>query len=121
MTIKLIIFFGVDEWLEDFNICFPGMGDLRNVIMTVVSIPAQAKGTIKFYLNDIEPFIMARNVTILLLLLKYGLDGIDAALQVWYSISMTKQQYDMILKMFDDNLSQGINLIAFSDHKENKH
>ena len=91
---------------RDFYLCLPGMfqspthyetrltcaklsasGDLRNIIMTINSLPLDFSHQLTIVLNDRERYIVVRNI-LLLLILGSTLDTTDAAnvaLHAWYS------------------------------------
>ncbi|KIY66936.1 hypothetical protein CYLTODRAFT_444342 [Cylindrobasidium torrendii FP15055 ss-10] len=80
---------GLDS-ARDFSLLFAACGDLRNVIRTVNELPDDYSGELSIVLNDFNPFIMARNLIILLILTTIEtLDtetACEHALHLWYSI-----------------------------------
>ncbi|TCD70997.1 hypothetical protein EIP91_000495 [Steccherinum ochraceum] len=72
---------------QDFKICLPASGDLRNVILTINALPPDFDRQITIVVNDIDPYIVVRNM-VLLSILGSSLDSADAAnvaLHSWYS------------------------------------
>jgi hypothetical protein len=71
------------------KICLPASGDLRHLIRTVNNLPDDYDLPLEIHLNDREPFVVARNWLILLLLFCKGGDALDSATAVWYSSRLT--------------------------------
>ena len=71
---------------EDLNLCFAASGDLRNIIKSVVGIPDDYNGTALCIVNDRDPFVVARNVVMLLTSLVFPpVIAAEIVLHIWYS------------------------------------
>lgn len=77
---------------------FPCAYDLRNVLVTVCQIPENYKYRVTLFINSAECILAVRDVLILELLRRHGLDGIDAALALWFSTALTTVQDFLVLK-----------------------
>lgn len=71
------------------RICFPASGDLRHLVRTVANLPDGLNLPVEVHMNDREPFVVARNWLILLLLYLKGEEALDTAVAVWYSSKLT--------------------------------
>ncbi|KAI0067092.1 hypothetical protein BV25DRAFT_1868112 [Artomyces pyxidatus] len=72
---------------QDLALAFPASGDLRNVIRSVNELPSDYTGELTILLNDRQPFVVLRNVLLLLVLGKVAdkSRAADLALHFWYS------------------------------------
>ncbi|TFY58925.1 hypothetical protein EVG20_g7975 [Dentipellis fragilis] len=77
----------------DLSLAFAASGDLRNVVKTVNELPADYSGQLDILLNDLDPYVVVRNLTILLILGQVPDEkrAVDVALHLWYSICVPKQ------------------------------
>ncbi|XP_038063841.1 uncharacterized protein LOC119734416 [Patiria miniata] len=86
-----------DETMRDFHILSAGCGDLRHTVLTAASLPAEYQGKVHIVLNDLDPYVMARNVLFLyMLILHKDREGIAASLAtLWYSLHISKCDYNL--------------------------
>ncbi|XP_070538547.1 uncharacterized protein [Ptychodera flava] len=81
------------DYSDKLSLLFAGVGDLRNVIKTVASLPKEFKGQVEFTLNDSEVHILAKNV--LFLYMMFTADDVnytsDTLVQLWYSLCITEE------------------------------
>lgn len=85
----------VRRLLENGNearLCFVASGDLRNVVETVVALPAGYVGAVHIFINDFNPKIVVRNFMLLFILSQLGESGVDLVIALWYSLAITEQQ-----------------------------
>ena len=64
-----------DEYSSPLSLLLCGVGDPRNVLLTIASLPDAYKQQVTFVLNDICPCTLARTVLLLYMLYK-GMAGI---------------------------------------------
>ncbi|XP_038054012.1 uncharacterized protein LOC119726427 [Patiria miniata] len=89
---------------RDYHVLSVGCGDLRNTIMTVASLPTEYKGKLHVTHNDLDPFMMARNVLFLFMLVHFAdTDEIASSLTtIWYSLHISKRDYDLVKTSLDE-------------------
>ncbi|XP_038048056.1 uncharacterized protein LOC119722103 [Patiria miniata] len=89
---------------RDFHVLSAGCGDLRNTVMTAASLPDEHRGKLHITLNDYDPFVMARNVLFLFMLVRFAdTDYIASSLTtIWYSLHISKREYDLVKKSLDE-------------------
>lgn len=83
---------------------------MRHVILTVNKLPLNFSGRLTVVLNDREPYIVIRNV-ILLLILSSNLDptiAANIALHCWYSAFIPAEYLAAILAIITHFSAQGI-------------
>ncbi|XP_022092711.1 uncharacterized protein LOC110980388 [Acanthaster planci] len=87
-----------EETARDFNILSAGCGDLRNTVLTAASLPAKYRGKLSIVLNDLDPYVMARNVLFLYMMIRHSDSaGIATSLAtIWYSLHISKTDYNLI-------------------------
>jgi hypothetical protein len=78
---------------EEVRLCFAASGDLRNVVDTIAGLPAGYKGKVRVLVNDFSPKIACRNFLLLQVLGQLGLQGVDLAIALWYSLALTGEQH----------------------------
>ncbi|XP_070538595.1 uncharacterized protein [Ptychodera flava] len=83
---------------DKLSLLLAGVGDLRNVIKTVASLPDKFKGQVELTMNDCDVHILARNV--LFLYMMFSARDIkevsDALVQLWYSICITDEHNEYL-------------------------
>ncbi|XP_072051332.1 uncharacterized protein [Amphiura filiformis] len=89
----------MEPLLKNYSILSVGCGNIRNVLYTVVSLPDKFTGKLDITLNDLDPFVLARNVLFLYLMTVYAsMDNIALTLTtLWYSLHLTESQYNLII------------------------
>ena len=77
-----------------YDILFAASGDIRMLLESTKSIEDLInKGiNVNLYLNDMSDMVAFRNLIILWILSTKYEEGIDLAIQIWYSSAMTSQQ-----------------------------
>ncbi|XP_028419307.1 uncharacterized protein LOC114545187 [Dendronephthya gigantea] len=58
------------EYDSDMNVLVLGVGDLRNIVLTCASLPESFTSKVKFVLNDVDRWVLARQVLLLYMMLK---------------------------------------------------
>ena len=86
------------ELMRDYHILSVGCGDLRNTVLTLASLPVNYQGKLHVTLDDFDPFVMARNVMFLFMMVRYAnRDGISSSLAtIWYSVHISESDYNLI-------------------------
>ncbi|XP_022082386.1 uncharacterized protein LOC110974812 [Acanthaster planci] len=86
------------ELARDYHVLSAGCGDLRNTVLTAASLPDKYRGKLHVTLNDYDPFLMARNVLFLFMLVRFAdADHIASSLvTIWYSFHLPKREYNLI-------------------------
>lgn len=89
---------------------FAASGDLRNLVRTINELPADYSGELKVVLNDHNPYIVARNLTLLLLLATTDdpVEGAEIALHYWYSAFVPFLHTAKVFAVISDFLAKGL-------------
>ena len=87
----------------DYRILSIGCGDLRSLLYTIKCLPEEYRGKLHFTLIDFDPFVMARNVLFLYMIITFrDVPNIDKKLAtIWYSLNITSEEYDLVIKALD--------------------
>lgn len=74
-------------------------GDLRNVVLTLNSIPSEYPGKLSVIINDRNPRVAARNLLTLLVLMGISDEMLaaDVALHLWYSAFIPAEYYARVI------------------------
>ncbi|XP_072038666.1 uncharacterized protein [Amphiura filiformis] len=88
-----------DPLLGSYSILSAGCGNLRNWILTVASLPEEFKGTLHTVLNDFDPFLQARNVLQLYMMIMYSDDPniAERITTIWYSLHLPEEDYQFLV------------------------
>ena len=85
---------------RDYNILSTGCGNLRHLIYTIASVPEEFEGNLKVTLNDIDPFIQARNVLFIFMMMHYSMDAdndiASKITTIWYSLHLPDDTYELL-------------------------
>lgn len=74
-------------------------GDMRNVVKTIVELPASFNGTCEAVMNDRDFDIVARNSILLLTILHYGPEkAVPFVIHLWYSALVPEELCEAIRK-----------------------
>ncbi|XP_038066879.1 uncharacterized protein LOC119736924 [Patiria miniata] len=89
---------------REYHILSAGCGELRNTVLTAASLPTEYQGKLHVTLNDLDPFVLARNVLFLFMLVRFAdTDYIASSLTtIWYSLHISKREYDLIKTSLDE-------------------
>ncbi|XP_038053985.1 uncharacterized protein LOC119726400 [Patiria miniata] len=89
---------------RDYHVLSAGCGDLRNTVMTVASLPTEYQGKLHVTLNDLDPFVIARNVLFLFMLVRFAEteDIASSMTTIWYSLHISRREYDLIQTSLDE-------------------
>ncbi|XP_070538569.1 uncharacterized protein [Ptychodera flava] len=87
------------DYPDKLSLLLAGVGDLRNVIKTVASLPKEFKGRIEFTLNDLDAHILAKDVLFLYMI--FTADDAkftsDTLVQLWYSVCIVDEHNQYLL------------------------
>ncbi|XP_072038619.1 uncharacterized protein [Amphiura filiformis] len=88
-----------DPLESSYSILSAGCGNLRNWIHTVASLPNEFKGTLHTVLNDLDPFVQARNVLQLYMMIMYSNDPniAERITTIWYSLHLPEEDYKFLV------------------------
>ncbi|XP_072038616.1 uncharacterized protein [Amphiura filiformis] len=83
----------------NYSILSAGCGNLRNWIHTVASLPKEFKGTLHTVLNDFDPYMQARNVLQLYMMIMYSDDPniAERITTIWYSLQLPEEGYKFLI------------------------
>ncbi|XP_072031029.1 uncharacterized protein [Amphiura filiformis] len=86
--------------IKDFSILSAGCGNLRNLIYTITSLPKEFGGKLRVMLNDIDPFVQARNLLFLFMLTHFSNDPDIASIvtTIWYSLHLSEKTYKILME-----------------------
>ncbi|XP_038048046.1 uncharacterized protein LOC119722095 [Patiria miniata] len=90
--------------MQEYHVLSAGCGNLRHTVLTAASLPDMYQGKLHVTLNDYDPFVMARNVLFLFMLVRFAdTDYIASSLTtIWYSLHISKREYDLIKTSLDE-------------------
>lgn len=79
----------------------PASGDIRNIVTTVNALGSDYSGQLNILLNDLNPHVVSRNITLLLILgtIPDEVIAADIALHFWYSVFLPMEYRLRILSM----------------------
>ncbi|XP_072039191.1 uncharacterized protein [Amphiura filiformis] len=82
-----------------YSILSAGCGNLRNWIHTIASLPNEFKGTLHTVLNDFDPYVQARNVLQLYMMIMYSDDPniAERITTIWYSLHLSEEDYTFLV------------------------
>lgn len=89
---------------KDFAVLSVGCGDLRSVVNTVAQLPKEFRGKLSMTMCDFDPFVMARNVLFLYMMVKYA-DKPDfgkTLASIWYSVLLSEKDYNILANALKD-------------------
>ncbi|XP_072038675.1 uncharacterized protein [Amphiura filiformis] len=88
-----------DPLKSNFAILSAGCGNLRNWAHTVASLPAEFSGKLHTVLNDFDPFVQARNVLQLYMMVIYQDEANIATsiTNIWYSLKISEKDYNLVV------------------------
>ncbi|XP_072039305.1 uncharacterized protein [Amphiura filiformis] len=103
-----------DPLKSDYFILSAGCGNLRNWIHTVASLPAEFSGKLHTFLNDFDPFVQARNVLQLYMMVMHrDEDNIATSItNIYYSLKLSAKDYNLLvncLTALQDLTATGLN------------
>ncbi|XP_078367783.1 uncharacterized protein LOC144651708 [Oculina patagonica] len=91
-----------EEYSNPLALLLCGVGDPRNVLLTIASLPDVYKQQATFVLNDICPCTLARTVLLLYMLYKGGNCVTDAVIRVWYSLYISEGDFSLLMSALHD-------------------
>ncbi|KAJ7388731.1 hypothetical protein OS493_036009 [Desmophyllum pertusum] len=79
-----------------------GVGDPRNVVLSLSQLPCDYKEELTFVLNDISACVMARTVLILYMLIKGGDQIASSVTQMWYSLRLSEDDHQLVISTLQE-------------------
>ncbi|KAJ7337100.1 hypothetical protein OS493_009952 [Desmophyllum pertusum] len=79
-----------------------GVGDPRNVVLSLSQLPGDYKEELTFVLNDISACVMARTVLILYMLIKGGDQTASSVTQMWYSLRLSEKDHQLVISTLQE-------------------
>jgi len=95
------------EYSEPLALLLCGVGDPRNILLTIASLPDDYKQQVTFVLNDICPCTLARTVLLLYILCTGGSEAVDTAIRVWYSLCISQSDFSLLKSALEELLAAG--------------
>ncbi|XP_033101449.1 uncharacterized protein LOC117104673 [Anneissia japonica] len=94
----------VSQLARDYNILFAGVGDLRNLLLTTASLPSNFTGNVRFTLNDIDPFVLARGALFLYMMItQSSREYIEVSItNIWYSIQLPDEDFYLLMSALSE-------------------
>ena len=85
---------------RDYNILSVGCGDIRSLVYTITSLPNQFSGKLHVTMCDFDPFVMARNVLFLYMMVRcVDRSKVGQSLAtLWYSLQISKDDYEFVME-----------------------
>ncbi|KAL9964391.1 hypothetical protein ACROYT_G028026 [Oculina patagonica] len=90
------------HYSKPLSILVCGVGDPRNVLLSLSQLPDDYKEELTFVLNDICPCVMARTVLILYMLIKGGVQAASSVTQIWYSLRLSEEDFKLLMRTLQE-------------------
>ncbi|KAL9041133.1 MAG: hypothetical protein Q9214_004213 [Letrouitia sp. 1 TL-2023] len=95
------------DFSEDLRLLFAASGDMRNVVKSLIELPATYTGHCEINLNDRDPDIVARNAILLLVAFQFSPEeATPIMLHIWYSAlvpaDILHSLQDRVLPLFQE-------------------
>ncbi|XP_071960726.1 uncharacterized protein [Antedon mediterranea] len=89
---------------RDYNVLFGDVGDLGSMLLTTASLPKDFTGNVRYKLADISPFVMARNVLfIYMMVTQSSRDAIEETVtNIWYSLQLPDEDFHFLVSMLKE-------------------
>ncbi|XP_068713081.1 uncharacterized protein [Montipora foliosa] len=84
------------NYSKPLSVLICGVGDPRNVVLSLSQLPESYQEELTFLLNDICACTLARTVLLLYLLLKGGEQAATSVAQIWYSLQLKEEDYQLV-------------------------
>ncbi|KAF2675332.1 hypothetical protein BT63DRAFT_366383 [Microthyrium microscopicum] len=83
---------------KDLHILFAASSDIRNLRMTIASLPIEYRQTVNITANDLDTNVTARNVILLLIAFAVEEPGeaVDCKLHVWFAAQLTRSHFELL-------------------------
>jgi len=85
------------QYNKPLSILVCGVGDPRNVALSLSQLPDSYKEELTFVLNDICPCVIARTVLLLYMLIKGGEQIANSVTQIWYSLRLSEGNFRLVM------------------------
>lgn len=94
-----------EEYSDPLALLLCGVGDPRNVLLTISSLPDAYQQQVTFVLNDVCPCTLARTVLLLYMLHKGGDGVLSSVLRIWYSLNISEQDSSLLMSALQELLT----------------
>ena len=93
---------------NDYAILSVGCGDIRSLVNSIAQLPEEFHGKISITMCDYDPFVMARNILFLYMMVKYAAepDFGKTLATIWYSIRLSCHDYHLLQEALKDLSNQ---------------
>ena len=83
---------------RDYNVLSVACGDIRNLVKTMGVLPDEFSGNLQVTMCDFDPFVMARNVVLLYMMVHYAdvPDFSETFTSIWYSTQISNNDYQLL-------------------------
>ncbi|EME83216.1 uncharacterized protein MYCFIDRAFT_45968 [Pseudocercospora fijiensis CIRAD86] len=98
----------------NLRLLFAASGDLRNVFLTLASLPSSYSGTVTATVNDLDFEVVARNVIMLLIMLSAENNTLatQSIIHLWYSAFLRQKDMDFLQLKIRPLLQDVVNKIS---------
>ncbi|KAJ7337101.1 hypothetical protein OS493_009953 [Desmophyllum pertusum] len=90
------------EYSKPFAVLACGVGDPRNIVLSVSQLPEAYQEEVTFVLNDICACTLARTVLILYLIFKGGEQVANSVTQIWYSLRLSEEDHQLVINTLQE-------------------
>ena len=87
-----------DPLKNNYSILSAGCGNIRNWVHTLASLPSEFSGKVHTVLNDFDPFVQARNLLLLYMMIVCPEENkISARItNIWYSLQLSEEDFSFL-------------------------
>ncbi|XP_072013094.1 uncharacterized protein [Amphiura filiformis] len=98
---------------RDYSVLSVGCGDIRSLVNTIAQLPNEFRGKLFVTMCDYDPFVMARNVLFLYMMVKYATkpDFSKTLASIWYSVVLSEHDYNLLHEALTDLCSRKLSLL----------
>ena len=88
---------------KEYHVLSVGCGDIRSLINTIAMLPEGFTGKLNVTLCDFDPFVMARNVLLLYMIITFAdePDFKETFTSIWYSLQLSEHDYQLLDKALE--------------------
>ncbi|KAF8541091.1 hypothetical protein BDD12DRAFT_733234 [Trichophaea hybrida] len=95
------------DWEKPLDLCFAASGDLRNILVTVNSLPSRFKNPCNVIINDREMYVVLRNMLLLRILSAFPpTEAAEMALHLWYSAKLPSAMCQKLRESFSESFKK---------------
>ncbi|XP_072044817.1 uncharacterized protein [Amphiura filiformis] len=88
---------------KEFFVLSVGCGDIRSLVNTIGSLPETFVGKVHVTMCDFDPFVMARNILLVYMMVRYADEpNFDKSFTtIWYSMQLSQHDYSLLDKALE--------------------